>query len=151
VCSWCIVNCWRWRWWIFDTFFTLSCFLEHLNTNWQMLVNRSVLTSIYSNRQHQTNITVFQIFEITQKAEFARERSTIGSACADPWGTRRLHASTQGIFAPTRELSVDPMHRRKGFLRWLPPVWAEPLRRPVSFELTPMVDSKPSNLQKSCD
>jgi hypothetical protein len=57
-----------------------------------MLVNRSVLTSIYSNRQNQTNITVFQIFEITQKTELARERSTIGrraltrGACADPYG-----------------------------------------------------------------
>jgi hypothetical protein len=34
VCSWCVVKCWRWRWWILDTFFTLSCFLEHLNSKY---------------------------------------------------------------------------------------------------------------------
>jgi len=55
VCSWCVVKCWRWRWWVLDTFFTLSCFLEHLNSNWQMLVNKSVLTSIYSNWQTNQN------------------------------------------------------------------------------------------------
>ena len=98
-----------------------------------MLVNRSVLTSIYSNRQNQTNITVFQKFEITQKTEIARERSTIGrrvltrGACVDPM--RRLKRfmrwpvdniilpcanvwSTQGVYAPTRELCADPMRRR---------------------------------------
>jgi len=94
-----------------------------------MLVNRSVLTSIYSNRQNQTNITVFQKFEITQKTEIARERSTIGRrvltrgacvdsnvSCADPWITSFCHAPTCG--------------RLKGFMR-----------RPVSYALTLCVDA----------
>ena len=35
VCSLWVVKCWRWRWWILDTYFTLSCFLEHLKSIWQ--------------------------------------------------------------------------------------------------------------------